>query len=173
MSSSNAEQLLFSVGSIVIHVCTSSALMFIPTRREWLIAACILFMLPLAGCGHNRSSLEGQVTWEGKPIPDGTIRLFPESGSPGRGGFARIKNGHYSLPHDQGLFASKYRVEIRAQRKDNSVKRMPAPENDVLGLDKVAQNTMLEYIPEKYNDASQLSIDLKSGVNQKNWELHP
>jgi len=73
--------------------------------RRGAVAAAILVVagsiLVAAGCGPSgpaRYQLEGQVTFAGRPVPNGLIRFEPDGtqGNGGPVGYAAIKDGRYS-----------------------------------------------------------------------------
>lgn len=54
-------------------------------RRIQCRGALVVFALVLAGCGGDRlrtAPVNGTVTYKGKPVPNGTVTLIPESGGP-------------------------------------------------------------------------------------------
>jgi len=69
-------------------------------QRRW-IAALLMVVAALSGCGPRglqRFQLEGKVTFDGKPVPSGTIRFEPDSTKGNRGpvGYTAIKDGRYT-----------------------------------------------------------------------------
>lgn len=65
------------------------------------IAALLMVVAALSGCGPRglqRFQLEGKVTFDGKPVPSGTIRFEPDSTKGNRGpvGYAEIIDGRYT-----------------------------------------------------------------------------
>src|SRR5262245_39238373 len=79
-----------------------------------------LVLLALGGCsepaGLKTMRVWGDVSYEGKPVVDGTIDFVASDGSPPAQ--APIKDGHYDLPAAAGPLADKiYRVEISALAK--------------------------------------------------------
>jgi len=69
-------------------------------QRRW-IAALLVVVATLFGCGPRgpqRFQFEGKVTFDGKPVPCGTIRFEPDStkGNTGPVGYTAIKDGHYT-----------------------------------------------------------------------------
>ena len=65
-------------------------------RRYRLVA--LFAALVLAGCGPGgpaRYDVSGQVTFDGQPVPVGTITFVPAPGNTGPGGSAAIENGRY------------------------------------------------------------------------------
>ncbi|NQV26494.1 MAG: hypothetical protein HQ518_19225 [Rhodopirellula sp.] len=74
------------------------------SRRSVLILAALapLFLLVISGCGgsvdegRTRFNISGTVTYDGKPVPKGTIYFNPAEGNVGPQGFAAIVNGKYN-----------------------------------------------------------------------------
>jgi hypothetical protein len=56
----------------------------------------------LTGCGDSGRHVSGKVTFNGKPVPAGTIYLIPDSskGNEGPTGYATIQNGEYDTADD-------------------------------------------------------------------------
>ncbi len=87
------------------------------TSRSCYAFACLIALaLPvMAGCGKGgvqRNDLSGTITFEGKPVPEGTIAFEPVEGEVG-GGFALIRDGKYDTSQDgRGHLAGKTRVTI-------------------------------------------------------------
>ena len=104
----------------------------------------------ITGCSQGTSCwLKGQVTFEGKPVEDGNIVLRPVEKTPGPAVAAKITGGNYEIPKDKGLKAGKCLVLITAVNKGT------------------------QYIPDKYNIASAVTVDLQGGANSKDFALEP
>ncbi len=76
--------------------------MFSVSFLRWtpLALATIGLCVGLAGCGDGgdstkRFDVSGAVTFDGKPVPSGTILFEPDSGNRGPAGFAQIRDGKY------------------------------------------------------------------------------
>jgi hypothetical protein len=70
----------------------------------WLVLP--LFVLA-CGCGSSEEGpakfhLSGKVTFEGQPVPQGTVLLIPTGDTKGPAGQARIVNGQYSTQEQGG-----------------------------------------------------------------------
>jgi len=71
-----------------------------------------------AGCGSRSGvdlfSLSGSVTFDGKPVPAGTVTFEPDSakGNRGPGAVAQIKDGRYSTARGTGHTGGQYLVRI-------------------------------------------------------------
>lgn len=76
--------------------------------------ATLLVCMALIGCGGRGSGptryhLSGTVTFDGKPVPAGTIYFEPASGPAGS---AEIKNGYYDTRSGKGVVGGQHRVLI-------------------------------------------------------------
>ncbi len=64
------------------------------------VALCCLGLVVLVGCGKGgdvaRYDVSGTVTYDGNPLPAGTILFQPAPGNTGPGGTARIESGKYN-----------------------------------------------------------------------------
>lgn len=124
--------------------------------------ALIICFAMIVGCGGDATMGEviGTVTIDGKVPPKGSsINFVPVDGkSPSAG--ATIVDGKYSARVPVG----KSKVEIRAPRELNKAQPQragPGPGGDLIE----------ESLPAKYNDATELTVDVKPGKNEKTWNL--
>ena len=124
----------------------------------------ILFStLALLGCGDSgpkRYQVEGMVTLDGKPLPDGEVIFFSteSGGTPDAG---PIKDGKFSFQ----VFPGPKRVEITAAR--------PHPTKTIAGPSPGSRVPAMEqYLPKRYNTASELSVDVEpSGDRTYTFDL--
>lgn len=87
---------------------------------NWLAAVVVAAtMASLVGCGGDsgpkRYDLSGTVTYDGKPVPAGTIIFEPDSskGNPGPQGVAEIRDGKYDTSKNgKGLIGGPHIVRI-------------------------------------------------------------
>lgn len=117
-----------------------------------------LTSLMLIGCGDGTHSVRGTVTFDGRPVEEGTISFVPDD--PALASDAgRIENGRFHLHVKPG---SK-RVEIRASRPV----QFPDPNDpDAAGLKE-------DYIPPRYNTETELTAEIAAGGgNEFVFELH-
>ena len=82
-----------------------------------ILAACAVAALCPAGCGprgRTRYSLEGNVTFQGQPVPGGEVILQPDSakGNRGPGAYCDIVNGRFSTPPGKGHVGGPHRLRI-------------------------------------------------------------
>lgn len=111
----------------------------------------ILLAMPclMVGCGKKgtASSAKGQVTLAGQAVPDGDLVFRPMKDTPGQAVSTKITGGKYEFAQNKGLVAGKYLVLI------------------------TATNRGFQYIPDKYNLGSGLTVDLSPGANDKDFKL--
>jgi hypothetical protein len=143
-------------------------------RPGWsaLRAALAVPLLALAGCGGadddglDRQAVSGTVTMAGQPLEKGTIQFLPDGGDASKaiGGGAPITAGSYAISAEEGLPPGNYIVSISA----------PAGGADQGGDPGSGAKLPKETIPSKYNTATTLKAQVKSGeTNAINFELTP
>lgn len=119
-----------------------------------------------AGCGSGRSPVSGEVTFDGKPVQEGTITLEPADGQ-GQTTGGKIADGKYYLAGDAAPLPGKKTVRIFAVRKTG--RRIPAGPPS-------PPDTMVEeierYIPSAYNIQSILTCEITDqGAKQLDFPL--
>lgn len=108
----------------------------------------------LAGCGGGEKGptlykIDGTVTWEGKPVPEGDVAIIPvETGGTSGGG--KIVDGKFSVQVSSG----RKKIEITAMRD------VPGKFSEVNPGEKVQIRE--QYLPAKYNSASELELNVKA-----------
>jgi hypothetical protein len=117
----------------------------------------ILVLCPLVGCQRSTGVLvEGTVTYNGRPVEEGSIAFFP-AGAGGHAQGAVIKLGQFAAMVQPG---SK-RVEIcgsRPMKPDARYPDLPTPRED--------------FIPAKYNSETVLSAKIRAnGENRLEFNL--
>lgn len=129
-----------------------------------------LFVLTLLiGCGSQGAPcwVSGQVIFDGQPIPDGNLRMDPIEGTLGPGGSSAIKDGKYSIPQASGMLAGKYRVRGSATRATGRMIRVETLDGGAREREEIRQ-----YIPDRYNQNSDVVIELAPGENTYNFDWH-
>lgn len=118
------------------------------------------------GCGESgpsRASVQGMVTWEGKPVENGTISFIPLG--EGVAASAKIVGGRYVIPESEGPPVGPNQVQIFGMR--NLGLREAGPPHP--------PGTMLEateqIIPTEYNNSTRLSVDIQEGDNTCDFAL--
>jgi hypothetical protein len=120
-----------------------------------LLAGCLV----LAGCGPSGPPtypIAGVVTYDGKPLPTGTLTLIPDSPK-ARTTVAPITDGVYST----AITAGEWTVNIMAVRNTGPVdpKLKEAPRE--------------QYLPAKYNRQSTMKVTSPVEGGKKDFDLAP
>ncbi|WP_052639845.1 hypothetical protein [Zavarzinella formosa] len=129
-------------------------------RVTWLNLLLITGCLAMSGgCGptDGRRAVKGTVTYQGKPVENGTITFQTTTTPPAMAGGAPIQDGKYEIPADKGLEPGKYRVLISAAGPPAKL----TPAERAAGVSARAS----ELIPPKYNTESTLMADIKPGAS--------
>lgn len=126
------------------------------------IAYAALFLASICSIGceqPNVGFVSGTVTVDGHPAQSGSIAFFPVDGRSSTAG-AAIELGRYAAKVAPGVS----RVEIRVSKVVGQQKLYDAPDSPV-------QPLLAEALPARYNDQTELTLDVQAGENVKNWEL--
>lgn len=118
----------------------------------------ILFFLLILGCQQAvqtppSTGIEGTVTLDGTPVPDGTIYFATPGAVPES---LAIRDGKFSGTVSVG----KKRVEIAAWRPYKAEKLPP-------GVAPLPSNTMENYLPLRYHASSTLNVTVQETGNEK------
>ncbi|MDB5336919.1 MAG: hypothetical protein JWN70_2538 [Planctomycetaceae bacterium] len=146
--------------------------------RGRLVPIAILAAICLTGCGGgddvkplpNLVPVSGTVTYDGKPLPQGTIQLEPvDPAAKIQSASGDIKNGSFTLATTasaKGAMIGKYKVRITSV-EGNAVVAMPEP-----GKPAAKPKSL---IPEKYGDLKQsgLEADITKGMAALKFDLKP
>ncbi len=130
--------------------------------RAGLFCVAILAAVSANGCrdaGGPRGSVEGKVTFDGTPVERGTISFLPTAGTVGPATYATIENGCYAVTaENRGPVPGKQRVQIEAFRDLGKKHRDGDP-------------LLEQVIPQKYNTASTLVVEIVQGRNTHDFDL--
>ena len=125
------------------------------SRTTVLVAA-----LAVTGCGKSNVGLvSGTITVDGSPAKSGSIAFFPVDRKSRTAG-GEIRDGQYSAEVPLGKFT----VEIRVPKVVGEKKLYDTPDSPL-------QKILAESLPAKYNDQTELTLDVAPGENQKDFEL--
>jgi hypothetical protein len=128
-------------------------------RLCWLavVCACACF---LTGCGGGDGPrpVSGTVTLDGQPLPSGEILFEYEDTSKSADG-GQIKDGSFTFSAKPG----KAKVTITAMRE--------IPGKTVVGAMGEALPSTEQYLPAKYNTATELTAEVKAGSNRFEFPL--
>lgn len=152
------------------------------------IFLCLMSLLVVVtgstGCGRTKTachaSVMGTVTWNGKPVEEGSIVFVLPSQNKdvheARVSTA-IKAGSYSLTADQGPLVGTNKVQIVAIRKTGKtveVNRRPTDtEGEVSGTRPSPRKVEIveQYLPKQFNGSSSLKAEVRAGENEFNFQL--
>ena len=144
----------------------------VPVARNLITALMILSVT--IGCGGGetgpeRAEVEGQVTFDGEPVEKRSIAFAPVSGKGSPAG-GTIENGEYYIDAEMGPTIGEFKVEIVATRGTGKIVPLSG-----LGdhLAQTKDELMEYYIPRKYNTATRLRAEIKSGTNTHDFHLEP
>ena len=126
----------------------------------------LIITLFMVGCGSNRFPVAGEVTFDGKPVEQGTISLEPvDRQGPTTGG--KITDGKYRLEGDAAPLPGKKTVRISAARKTG--RKIPAGSFAKKGE---MVEEIERYIPDVYNKKTTLTCEIADrGTNQIDFHL--
>jgi hypothetical protein len=136
------------------------------TRHRLIVVLVVACLALSSGCGggSGRRPLGGQVSFQGRPVEQGSITFLATGDRPGPVAGALIRDGRYDIPAAQGLLPDTYRVAISWPRPGAAL----TPEQIAAGASPQAE----EQIPPKFNTETTLTAEVKtSGSNQFDFEL--
>jgi hypothetical protein len=120
----------------------------------------LVLLASLAGCGDDKGSVTGSVTFDGQPVASGTITFVKSEGGLVREG-AVIRDGSF----ETNLPPGRYKIEVSAQKVVSKRQQK--------GFDGTVEEIELkgEMIPEWYNAKTELSEEIKPGSNTLKLDL--
>ena len=131
-------------------------------RQGQIACAFALAQILIVGCSQGPAvgTVNGEVTFDAKPLKEGRV-LFTPIGGQGQTGGAIITDGKFSSK----VPVAKMKVEINA--------------NKVVGKHRVYEgdpnspvvDEIVELIPHKYNATSELTIDVQRGEQSVKYDL--
>ncbi len=86
-------------------------------KRKLSAVAVAMLCLVQLGCGDGgtkRYQVSGRITFDGEPVPAGSISFDPDSsqGNRGPGGYAVIEDGRYHTLADRGVVGGPHQVRV-------------------------------------------------------------
>ena len=128
--------------------------------RLLAIAGCLV-LVSFAGCANDgKATVDGTITFDGKPIPVGSIVFTKTEGGLVAEG-AVIREGVFRVALPLGT----YKVQVNARKVVGKTKAVGVG-------DPVEVEMTAEMIPDRYNAKTELSVDVKSGTRDLKLELH-
>lgn len=139
---------------------------FTSTQRTLGLLLIVLIIVPGCGTkGTNQGDVSGEVKLDGQLLEYGSILFAPAEGTVGVVTGGPIEKGRYQLSGASCVAVGYNRVEIRAVRETGKMVPKPfASQGEMV-------NEQVEAIPPKFNSASILKVDIKSGDNTADFEV--
>jgi hypothetical protein len=139
------------------------------TEMSWMMVnKCVIRFVMLAavsllalGCGETgpaRAPVAGKVTVDGKPLAAGRVLFTPQAPNHGPTTSARIANGEYKLPKEEGPVVGQNRVEVEADLNIGFAL------DDEAAFAKRGKPLPPNPIPPAFNRDSTLSLEVKPGI---------
>jgi hypothetical protein len=129
-------------------------------QRILWAAGVLLTLLALAGCGDDKNGqVSGTVQVDGEPVAAGAILFVPVDGQTATAG-GEIKDGRYSIKVPVGNM----KVSLSAPKVVGKKKIYPTENSPIMPI-------TVEALPAKYNEQTELRLDVKPGKNEKDWDL--
>ena len=135
------------------------------TRCLCLLAS--LCCVSCGGCGPSgpeQFALSGEVTYDGQPVPMGSVGFIPEGNPTAKTVGADLKDGRYEISAYDGPVAGKYKVWIEGERPTG--RQIKADEGSSETVDEIES-----YIPAEYNSASTLTVEISEDREDLDFRL--
>jgi hypothetical protein len=124
-----------------------------------LIAALLLVSL-ITGCAEpTTGTVTGAIKVDGAPAKTGSIAFFPTDGKSRTAG-GEIVDGNYTAEVPLGVS----KIEIRVPKVVGQKKLYDTPDSPIKPL-------LAESLPGKYNDATELTLEVRPGENRQDYDL--
>jgi hypothetical protein len=143
--------------------------------------AVTLALMGMTGCGSGDGSgiaVSGKVSFDGKPLSDGSISFIPIEGTNGPTVGSGIKDGSFSIDRGTGPRPGKYRVEINAYEdtkpvsQENLNGQLFGRPPESFGGNAPKQMLRRNIIPERNNLKSELTTAIPDvGSHEVNFTL--
>ncbi|QDU60252.1 hypothetical protein Pan216_10910 [Planctomycetes bacterium Pan216] len=118
--------------------------------------------------GPPRCAVSGEVTVDGAPVEQGAITFVPHQGTSGPVAGGAIVEGRFAISERKGPLPGKYLVRIRGSKKTGRLIDVPP---DSVNPDGEQVEEIIEIVPTRYNEASDLVRELVPGDNRIAFEL--
>jgi hypothetical protein len=133
---------------------------FTLVKSPAIYSAAILAALMTFGCAEPTTGVvTGAVTVDGEPAKSGSIAFFPVDGKSSTTG-AEIVDGQYAANVPFGA----HKVEIRVSKVVGQKKLYDTADSPIKPI-------LAESLPPRYNDETELTLDVQPGETRKDFEL--
>ncbi len=141
-----------------------------------LCVGCVLLTTLGCGSGPDMRSVTGRVTYEGKPISEGTVTFYPAGG--GRPAIGHLgSDGAFTLTtfqKDDGALLGEYKVTIEAKQVSNVPPEPKTLTEEIAQAPASRERANVTWlVPEKYTDQTRsgLTAVVADGANQIDFDL--
>ena len=112
--------------------------------------------------------VEGTVQYDGEPVANGDIKFYPVEGTPGPVSGAAIKDGRYVVRNKDGVPVGQHTVQIRGFRVTQA-----SGDDDLISSSRAptTQSSRGQYLPDKYNRATELIVEVTSESRTIDFDL--
>jgi hypothetical protein len=149
----------------VLFLRNATTMIALPALSRLLILTVAVIALAGLGCSSDsdRSHVQGAVSYNGEPVDDGGIGFLPDEGNPSQfKATGQIVDGRYNLDNKRGPFPGKYRVEIYWNKKTGRT---------ITGRSGATKDERRQALPAKYNERTELKVEVKPGNNTLDFDL--
>jgi hypothetical protein len=140
---------------------------------KWIFVCFLFSCLGCSSDGLNRTSVEGTVTLDGKPLEKGTIAWMPlHNEGPTIG--CDIRNGKYRIPQKSGPAIGEYHVAISGEPIPTG-KKVPSVMNPSVMVDEKVDPVPTKYRSGNMSDKhpeSTLKVTVSTGKNVLDFKLN-
>ena len=113
----------------------------------------------LVGCSAPTAPVSGRIEVDGQPLEKGTIAFAPADGR-GAPVTVPIENGKYDL-----------RLPLGNKHVQISAPKVIGKRKEYNGVNAPLVEITAESLPPRYNSQTELTLDVRSGSNTKDWSL--
>jgi hypothetical protein len=128
----------------------------------FLTGVAVAALITIAGCSNEppTGEISGKVLVDGKPATLGSITFIPTDGKTSTAGGEIKPDGTYGFKAPVGNM----KVEIRVPKVVGKQKIYDTPDSPI-------QDVMEETLPDKYNNTTELTYEVKAGKQEKDWNV--
>lgn len=127
------------------------------------LMGCVVIALG-GGCSQKDAKFEirGRVSFEGEPISDGKILFMPKDESRPQA-ISKIANGEYVTASPGGVYVGGYNVQVFGYRGTGKIQDL----GEMFGK----QEQQEQYVPAKFNRATELTVDITADKTEYDFDL--
>jgi len=147
---------------------------------QLVIAVLICIVSGACGpAGPEMGRVNGVVTLDGTPVPEGTVQFWPKDGRPARGSIT--EDGSFvmtTFDSNDGALVGEHRVTIKATRSIQSGPKIKSTAAEIShfsqkGAKRIRATKVDWLVPEKYSDVdtTPLTATVENGSNEIDFQI--